>query len=84
MAKRTKNVSTPAVQIPTPAKIESRICLGVAYFFTEEDAQTYAKMVHERGDTYNGGYFHGMSCGREPGRDYTDKALGRLYAVTTR
>jgi hypothetical protein len=68
--------------LPTPVKRDERICFGIAYFTTERDAQRYAADVRRRGLTYNGGYFHGMSCGREPSRDYTDPALGRLFAVT--
>ncbi len=79
---RVKN--TKPVELPVPAKVESRICIGIAYFLREEDAEVYGKAITRSGATYNGGFFHGMQCGREPSRDYTDKALGRLYAVTTR
>lgn len=68
--------------LPEPVKRDSRICFSIAYFSTEADADTYAAFVREKGDTYNGGYFHGMPCGRESSRDYTDPELGRLYAVT--
>lgn len=67
---------------PKPAKYDSRICFGIAYFTTEADAALYAEHVRQRGDTYNGGYFHGMPCGREKTRDYIDPDLGPLYAVT--
>lgn len=76
MAKKTKRV------LPEPVKRDSRICFGILYFATEADADIYAAFVREKGDTYNGGYFDGMPCGREPSRDYTDPELGRLYAVT--
>lgn len=78
MATRTRKTT------PTPVKIDSRNCFGIAYFTTEADAEQYAAAVRVRGDTYNGGYFDGMSCGRDTGFDYTDPELGRLYAVTTR
>jgi hypothetical protein len=68
--------------IPEPVKYDSRICFGIAYFTTEADADAYAAHVREKGLTYNGGYFHGMPCGREKSRDYVDKGLGQLYAVT--
>ena len=69
---------------PQPVKIDSRIAFAIAYFSTEADATEYAKVVTARGDAYNGGYCHGMACGRDAGHDYTDPNLGKLYAVTTR
>lgn len=69
---------------PTPVKLSGRICFGIAYFLTEEDAQEYAKGVELRGETYNGGFFRGMLCGREASRDYIDPVLGPLSAVTER
>jgi hypothetical protein len=71
------------VTVPTPAKFDSRICFAIAYFTSEADAAVYAAMVRKRGDTYNGGYFHGMPCGRDTGWDHVDPALGPLFAVTT-
>lgn len=69
---------------PTPVKREDRICFGIAYFSTEADAEAYALVVRARGEEYNGGFFHGMPCGRDRSRDHVDEALGQLYAVTTR
>lgn len=69
---------------PTPVKIDSRICFGIHYFASAKDADTYAAVVRKRGDTYNGGFFHGMACGRDKSFDYTDTEHGRLYAVTVR
>lgn len=69
--------------IPTPVKFDSRICFSIAYFTSEADADKYAAVVARRGDTYNGGWFHGMPCGRETRWDHNDQALGKLYAVTT-
>lgn len=71
-------------KVPEPVKTDGRICFGIAYFKTKKDAATFAKFIAERGDTYNGGFFHGMSCGRDPDFDHVDKELGKLYAVTTR
>lgn len=68
--------------LPTPAKIDSRICFSLVYFKTEAEAEAYATDVVQRGCTYNGGWFHGMACGREAQWDYTDAELGKLYAVT--
>jgi hypothetical protein len=70
------------ITLPTPAKLDSRICFGIAYFTKEKDATTYAAHVREQGRTYNGGMFHGMPCGRDESRDYVDPKLGQLYAVT--
>lgn len=68
---------------PKPIKTEGRICFGIAWFDNEEDAATYHKHVRSTGHTYNGGYFHGMPCGRESRFDYFDKELNKqLYAVT--
>ena len=71
-----------AVAPPKPDKIDSRICFSIAYFKSEDDAVKYGEYIRSRGDTYNGGYFHGMPCGREKDRDYTDPELGRLFGVT--
>lgn len=77
MAKKTK-----APVLPTPVKLDSRICFGIAYFATEADADKYAAHVREKGYTYNGGYFDGMPCGRSRQFDHVDPKLGQLYAVT--
>lgn len=77
MSKRSKKPT-----LPTPVKLDSRICFGIAYFATEADAMAYDAHVRDKGYTYNGGFFHGMACGRDTTWDYTDPALGRLYAVT--
>lgn len=88
MAKRRQRITKPQNRIsvppPQPVKSESRICFGIKWFSSEADAQAYAKVVQERGETYNGGYFHGMPCGRDKGFDYVDDTLGPLYAVTGR
>lgn len=61
---------------------DSRICFGIIYFNNNDDARTCDKRVRGQGLTYNGGFFHGMPCGREPDRDYTDANGVRWYAVT--
>lgn len=71
-----------ALALPKPVKFDSRICFSIAYFNTEADAATYAADVRRRGATYNGGWFHGMSCGRDTTWDHVDPALGPLFAVT--
>jgi hypothetical protein len=73
--------ATKAV-VPVPVKRESRICFGIAWFSTEADAKAYDAYVKEKGYTYNGGFFHGMSCGRDTSFDFIDGAGRQLYAVT--
>jgi hypothetical protein len=69
-------------QLPTPVKIDSRTCFGIAYFSSEADAARYAARVKLWDRRYNGGYFDGMPCRRDTTYDYTDPTLGRLFAVT--
>ena len=57
-----------------------RICFSIAYFLTEAEAEEYAKA---KPGTYNGGWFHGMSTGRDPSWDYVDKRDGVKYYATT-
>ena len=76
--KATKKVNAT----PTPVEMDSRICFGIHYFNTADDAEAYAKVVSGRGDTYNGGYNHGRGCGRDESWDYTNKAGVKLFAVT--
>lgn len=69
--------------LPAPVKRDSRICFAIAYFATEADADWYAVDVQRRGRAYNGGYFHGMPCGRDTKFDHVDPETGvKLYAVT--
>ena len=66
----------PEGMVP-PVEIDERTCFGIVWFDTEEAADAYAKVVTDKGTTYNGGWFHGMPCGR-------DKSWDRdgLFAVT--
>ena len=64
-------------------KHDSRICFGLEYYATEEEAEKRAKQVRKLGYTYNGGFFDGMPCGREKQFDHDDPKHGRLYAVST-
>ena len=63
------------------AKTDSRSCFGIYFFKTIQEAEGYHKLVVARGDTVNGGYFHGMQCGRAKEFDHKDAVLGQLYAV---
>lgn len=69
---------------PDPVKHDGRICFGIDFFTDEAVADAYGKFVQERGDTYNGGFYHGMACGRDTTFDYVDQKLGKLFAVTVR
>ena len=77
--KKAKVTKTPAP--PKPDKYDSRICFGIAYFKSETDAETYAAHVRKLGITYNGGYYHGMPCGRETTWDHTVDGV-KFFAVT--
>jgi hypothetical protein len=70
-----------APKLPEPVKVDSRICFGIYYFASEDDAQRWAEA--HKGSTYNGGWFHGMPCGRDKTWDHVDRDTGQqLYAVT--
>ncbi len=69
-------------RVPNPVKHEGRICFGIDYFTSARAAEIYGAMVTLRGDTYNGGWYDGMPCGRAPCFDYKDDVLGPLFAVT--
>lgn len=65
-----------------PVEMDSRICFGIHFFDTEEKAKAYGEAIRLRGDTYNGGYSHGASCGRDKSWDYVRKDGVKLYGVT--
>jgi hypothetical protein len=65
-----------------PVEMDSRICFGIHFFDTEEKANFYGQAIRLRGDTYNGGYSHGASCGRDKSWDYVRKDGVKLYGVT--
>lgn len=67
----------------TPVKTDTRICFGIAYYATEAEAKQADQVAREKFMTYNGGYFHGMACGRDKTWDHVDRDTGQqLYAVT--
>lgn len=85
MGKRATRVKPAPQPYPAPnvVKIDSRICFSIAFYASEDDANRAHEIGRQRGDTYNGGYFHGMACGRDKRWDHVDKDTGRqLYAVT--
>lgn len=66
---------------PAHADCVERSCFGLFWFVKEDDAETYAAFVRHKGLTYNGGFFHGMKCGREKQFD-KETENGKLYAVS--
>lgn len=66
---------------PTPILHSSRIAFAIDYFATEAEADLAGEIVRKRGDSYNGGYFDGMPCGRDSGFDYERDGV-TYYAVT--
>lgn len=65
-----------------PVDRDARTCFGVHFFDTKEKADAYDIYIFHRGDTYNGGWFHGMACRRDTRFDYINEAGVQLYAVT--
>jgi hypothetical protein len=63
-------------------RYQGRICFALQYFSVEADAKACAKQVAKEGRTYNGGFFHGMSCGRESQFDHTTDDGVKWYAVS--
>lgn len=62
---------------------DERICFGIVWFATAELADAYHDEVRAEGRTYNGGYFHGMACGRDTSWDKKDEAGNvTAFAVT--
>ena len=64
-------------------KYDGRVCLGYWYFDTEAKAEAVGALVVERGDTFNGGFYHGYALdGRSPAFDHTDDEGRRWFAVS--
>lgn len=53
-----------------PKDIDSRICFGIEYYADETSADIADLVTRLQGNTYNGGWFHGMPCRRDPSLDY--------------
>ncbi len=73
--------TTKQGRVLVPVDTDNRMAFGVLYFDSEEDANEAAAQVRDAGRTYNGGWFHGMPCGRDRGFDRIAGGT-RLYAVT--
>lgn len=67
--------------VPTPVETDVRICFGIKWFATEQEAMQQDAIERDAGSTYNGGWFHGMPCGRDPSFDKIVDGR-KLYAVT--
>ena len=67
--------------LPVPIKRDSRTCFGILYFATEAEAEDYGYVAQSQ--TYNGGMFHGMACGRDKGFDHVGPDGTAYFAVTT-
>ena len=76
-----RSVADDFPNLPKPVHSSSRICFSIYYFAAEADADYYGHYIKACGYTYNGGYYHGRPCGRDPGHDYTKDGV-KLYAVT--
>jgi hypothetical protein len=61
---------------------DSRICFGISYWMTEEAAMEADRIGRLLGNEYNGGWFHGMACGRDRSFDKTLPDGTKVYAVT--
>jgi hypothetical protein len=61
--------------------VDNRIAFGIAWFFSEEDAAIAHDAVCEENRTYNGGFSHGMPCGRDRNWDRQMDGV-QQYAVT--
>mgnify|MGYP003151882282 FL=1 len=59
-----------------------RICFGIAWYELEEDADRAAALTKKQRNCYNGGYYHGVACGRETGWDFTDDDGAKWLGVT--
>ena len=59
---------------------DTRLCFGIDWFASEEDAMAAHELVSKDGATYNGGYFHGMACGRDQHHDREHPETGKVIA----
>jgi len=53
-----------------PKDIDSRSCFGIQYYADETSADIADLVTRLQGNAYNGGWFHGMPCRRDPSLDY--------------
>ena len=65
-----------------PVEMDGRSCFGIYYYDSEAKAMIAGIAIRLRGDTYNGGFFHGMACGLDSSFDVVRNGV-KWYAVTT-
>lgn len=60
------------------------ITYGIRYFYDQDRADEFAKLIRDAGHYIRSGYLQGMPCGRRKNEDIVCQKTGRkLYAVTT-
>jgi hypothetical protein len=52
-----------STNLPGPARFHAGICVNWLIFDNEADAVAWGEHIRRRGDTYNGGMYHGRPCG---------------------
>ena len=78
MAAKPKTKVKPA---PVPVEVDVRISFGIKWFATEAEAMEQHEIERKFGSTFNGGWYHGMPCGRDDSWDKTVNGV-KLYACT--
>jgi len=77
----TDRTWSPMPEVKAQAS-EARTCFAISWYTDEADAKKVADYVNLKGFTYNGGWYHGMECGREARFDFIG-ADGKLYYAVT-
>lgn len=81
MVATSKDTFKPYPDGPTPVEVDSRICFSIAWYATEAEAKQHDRLARKAGDTYNGGFYHGMQCGRDQTWDREVDGV-KQYAAT--
>ena len=65
-------------------RVDGRCSFNIAWFKCEDAANRAAKQIRKEGRSHNGGWFHGMPCGRDSAFDMKDKETGEttMFAVS--
>jgi len=77
-------MNKPKVKYPghRSVRLDSRICFAIKWYATEKEADEMGAYSRAIGNTYNGGMFHGMACGRDKSWDMKDENGNMIYAIT--